>query len=444
MAVGRSRALHFGVEWIEAPGVTAPELAVTWSLLRIRVDDELVTQTYDHRTESVREGIEVPTYPLALWIVRNWYFLLYHRRPLSLPHELRRFAGRSVRSAETTEWQLHHNLRAVGDGMIWPDFSLISATEVVEADWWSDEFFRAGAQIRYLNSGGARIDRSAYIDALRSLVEATLARLEDRGVDAGTLAREWSSLLALDEDEEEFCISAARLGLDPFDVPESVAQLIIQAGTELEAPLLADFLEAVEPELLSSDLGWLETASSVIRSDSEVRESLPQLTESDAPTFPAGRGLRLAAELRSVLGIDPSSQVDPLRWLVVHDVANQDRGLLGLGGRSSANSPVFAVGSVAWARRRFAAARALFEFVTGADRRFLVTTSRLPEQQANRAFAAEFLAPVEGIERLLVTASGPVPADEVDAIAEHFSVSPTVIEHQIQDGLHRTVISEFG
>ena len=56
------------------------------------------------------------------------------------------------------------------------------------------------------------------------------------------------------------------------------------------------------------------------------------------------------------------------------------------------------------------------------------------EQRASRAFAAEFLAPAAGLSWHI---GERVSHSEVDHLAEHYEVGPSVIVHQIQN--HRLV-----
>jgi hypothetical protein len=443
--VSERSTIRIAPEWLEAPGVAAPELAATWSSLSIEVDGEIVTQIADDRSGSLRDRIDVPTYPLARWIVRNWFFLLHHSRPLQLPASWRRFDGRSSRSAESTEWMLHHNLRAVGEGFVWPDLTLLSTAEESCAEWWSDPSKRIGAQIRYISSGTAATSRDSLQEALRRVVEATIIRLEDQGVTGFPLADEWEAVLNLDEEEADFCVASARLGLDAFELSDDVADLVARIGSDLESALLDDFLEAAQPELLAGDMAWVTNASAVLEGATSDVEALPVIDAADAALPPPKRGLAEAARLRKELGIPPTERVDPLRWVNSMEVQNADENLVGLGGRSTTRAAVLATNGRHrhLLGRRFTAARALRDFaMSSTTTRFLVTSSRLPAQQANRAFAAEFLAPVEGITELLPRGTHPLPWEAVDEIAEHYEVSPMVVVHQIEDGVGRVVVRD--
>ncbi len=109
-----------------------------------------------------------------------------------------------------------------------------------------------------------------------------------------------------------------------------------------------------------------------------------------------------------------------------------DAGLQALGGSSGSGSATLVLTPRKSQTKRFAAARALWHF-GGPDRadRFLLTPARTSAYQAERAFAAEFLAPADGLRQIL-----PVVADDaLEATATHFGVSPLLIRHQVDNQL---------
>lgn len=83
--------------------------------------------------------------------------------------------------------------------------------------------------------------------------------------------------------------------------------------------------------------------------------------------------------------------------------------------------------------RRFTLSRALWHFLAEDDPIFLVTASYTDRQKVERAFAAELLAPAEGIEQRLT--SEIFVEENLEELADHFGVSVKVVEHQIQNQL---------
>ena len=87
--------------------------------------------------------------------------------------------------------------------------------------------------------------------------------------------------------------------------------------------------------------------------------------------------------------------------------------------------------------KRFLFCRALGEAIASYDTG-LVTRGTTRRQQANRAFAAEFLAPSQSLrERITYSV---VDDEQVDDLAEEFGVSTQVIRNQVKN--HRIAVLE--
>jgi Zn-dependent peptidase ImmA (M78 family) len=85
--------------------------------------------------------------------------------------------------------------------------------------------------------------------------------------------------------------------------------------------------------------------------------------------------------------------------------------------------------------QRFTLSRAFWHYLWESDPVFLVTTAYTERQKVERAFAAELLAPADGIRKLLGTDPRDAVPEDLDGIAEHFGVSSMVIEHQVENQL---------
>jgi len=74
--------LDFVVEWHDAPGVKDAVLAKTWARLEIHISDyqsppHFLTQCIRSKVNSVHRGVYSSVFPLAEWVVENWWFLLF-------------------------------------------------------------------------------------------------------------------------------------------------------------------------------------------------------------------------------------------------------------------------------------------------------------------------------------------------------------------------------
>lgn len=435
--------LSFGVEWAPADGVSTPELRETWARLTIRVRDEVITQVEDSGSGSVRNAVYVPIYPLAEWIAFNWWHLRVDHRPSYLPSYTWTYRARHKFASSRTAWLSHHNLRGVGEGQAWPDLTLLPTSIGARLFWRRDRTFTPSSRVRFINSGQALVPQPTYEASLVGVVEETLARLAERGVVGTTLESEWAALRAMGSDEAEFCAAAARMGLDPFDLPASVSDLILRAGDELAGDLLPDFLDAADPDHVRDDLAWVLASSQALSSSHAVAEAMPSIDHAQlSPASAWQAGLADARQFRGRLALASEDQVDPSRWMPVERVEPVERSLLGLGGVSRTRSPILALPpNRSPEADRFASARAIWRAsrTNGGDGRFLLTSARSPVQQAERAFAAEFLAPTGGLSRLITPGDGVVDPDEVAAASKHFGVNEWVIEYQLVNQLGRDI-----
>jgi Zn-dependent peptidase ImmA (M78 family) len=83
-------------------------------------------------------------------------------------------------------------------------------------------------------------------------------------------------------------------------------------------------------------------------------------------------------------------------------------------------------------------ARALCEYLcSNSEESALLTRISSDRQKRNRAFAAELLAPADGIRKLL--SGSRIARDEVAEVAAHLRVSEWLLEHQVQNHRIATV-----
>jgi hypothetical protein len=426
--------LRIVTEWTDAPGVESRDLAATWCRLSVWIGGDCTTVVRD-AANRLRDGVDGSAYPLAEWIAYNWWPLTMSQRPSAL--ETARWSWRLI---PQEEWLRHHNVRSANEGHSWPDLTLVREGGVFCAAWLADPADNPGA-VRFLTSGKAFLAASDVIEALRAFVEAVLARLTDLGVDETSLSKEWRRVRSseADPDEAAFCAAAARLGLDPFDVPESVAEALPGVAEALDGDLLGDFLDSADPEHLSGAMAWLRGAQAGLPANrntiSELRTALRDIDPADSQQ-PWATGYQAARALRDWLGTEPTHPVDPSAWVAVGQRQAEPHGLRGYGATTSADScSVLVPGPLGTPAKRFAAARALGRALfqpTGTA--FLLTPTATPHQQRARAFAAELLAPASGIQQML-EALGDDSDGAYEAVAKRYGVRPLLVRHQVVNQL---------
>ena len=118
------RELAVRWEWETAESVRTPEHRATWARIEIKVGSDFVTLVEDLGSGSSRRSIDCPLYPLAEWVVYNWWFLQSDTRPSSF------LAGDGAPLAQGSHplpltLRERHSIRASGDGFAWPDLLIV-------------------------------------------------------------------------------------------------------------------------------------------------------------------------------------------------------------------------------------------------------------------------------------------------------------------------------
>jgi hypothetical protein len=438
----RNTALRFHAEWERSEGVAAPELAATWARLEIWADSTCITQVEDAEVGSARRGIHCSLYPLAEWVAFNWWLLKAHARPAALgPTSM---AWSTQRGGTPPSWLRSHNLRGAGDGFIWPDLAVLPSGELTRLAWRADRDVALSKPIKYLVDGDTEVPSALVEHALSEFVESVVVRLGEQGVEASPLADEWQAVRETTGDEEQFCIAAARIGFDPYSVPTDVGRMLEEAGTELEEGLLADFLDAVDPASIDTELAWVQRTSSEIdelaaKPSAVVEELRKQARAIDppGPALPWSRGFRQARRVRKILALAPTEPFSIDGLMTYGESVLDARGLQAIGGISADGGETLLTSRpFGAAAKRFAGARALWHFTHDTTpQRFLLTSAHGDRQRVARSFAAELLAPADGIRELLGEGSEMSSEEDIEQVAAAFGVSSLVVSHQIANQL---------
>jgi hypothetical protein len=438
-------SLTFRFEWAPAPAVRSDELRATWARLEVWIGGECITLVEDQESQSARRSIYVPLYPLAEWVAFNWWLLKADARPTLQPLASRR-TGPAVGRGPLLE---RHSVRSAGDGFCWPDLLIMPEGQVTRLAWRRDRDAPAARPVRFINQGEAVIDRQEVDRALAGLVEAVLTRLTELGISRTTLSTEWDQLLQIDPDEAEFCLAAARLGLDPYAEAAPYEADILRAADQLEGQVFEDFLNAVSPRRIGDGLEWISGARGAIENRPGPRNETVERMRTHVRGMPMGRGGQRpwelgylqADELRRLSGIGVEEPFQLADVVEQRTHVTSDHGLKAFGAAGVSTTPIVVVGRPQPEDlSRFTLARGLWHALYQDEPHFLVTAAHTDRQKIERAFAAQLLAPAQGVAARLETSVDSIGMEDVEPIARHFRVSPLVIQNQIENQLASSVI----
>ncbi|WP_322769391.1 hypothetical protein [Frankia sp. Cr1] len=447
MSVG----IELQIEWLDAPGVRAPELAATWARYQLWVGGRCVTQV-EEPDGTFRRSVYGSLYPLAEWIAANWWLLTAHVRPSAT-----RSAYWTWSNLRRYPWLRRHNLRGAGDGMAWPDLTVVPEGAVTRVVWAADED-RALGPLRFASRGGALVRSDEARKALANVVQRVVDRLAESGVGKTPLSVEWADLGSADEDEQEFCLAVARLGLDPYSVDEETSTKLLAIVPAIPDELRDDFLDSADLDTLDIAARWVPTASEAAgRASADAAMPLTPLRGAVAGELAAGAvsdsadlrrpwhiGFDMARAVRQALNAEAIAPFDISAWVGAQTLQSPAGGLQGFAavkddrcGLALSDPPKFASTAGSGSHyQSFRRARALGRALFRPQRRiFLLSSAHTGDDRVAGAFAAELLAPAEGIRRALATLETYDEDAALDVIASHFGVSPLTVRHQLENQL---------
>src|SRR5947207_420221 len=143
--------LIFDFEWADPLGARGLELRATWARLAIRVDGRYPSRVLDQEVKTVRDSVYLPLYPLAEWIVSNWWRLLFE-----------------IESSERAKDPLYgrrHNLRWAREGYSAPPLSFNAVGELLQLRWEPEVL--SHHRVEFLESGFAYVPLQAVQRSLR-------------------------------------------------------------------------------------------------------------------------------------------------------------------------------------------------------------------------------------------------------------------------------------
>ena len=283
--------LRFEIDWVDAQGVSGPELSATWAFLRMLAGDSAVTRVLDARAQTVREFVYVPLYPLAEWLVTNWWFLSYE---IATPAK-----------EGDPDFHRRHALSANREGYAFPNLEVVPSGARTHLVWTEGRSPWTG--VEFLSQGDIWIDSGDFRETCADLVDRVIRRLESLGVDNTFLQAEWTAIQSVDEEESGFCKTAAGLGWDPYALDDTG-----RVWVPLVADNLGDLLDETLPALDAQRPATCFTITNAIeraRRNDLPLERLRFLRNETRPDAgiepnPWSAGYALARQLRQNLELD--------------------------------------------------------------------------------------------------------------------------------------------
>lgn len=424
-------AIHW--EWL-SPFANSAE-GCTFADVEILVTGCVATELEDFQSQTLRKGMYVSAWPLAMFFAANWWRLRWE--PL--------FSG------DVSQWRMHHNLAAAGEGYAWPDLTFASDGEFILVT--SRPTIRTNtAPVRYLADFARWIPADVFEHIVSQCIEGVLARLGAMGVEGGDLADLWKEV-RLEQTDAQTALwrrLEALAGYDPDEAPQGFVTDLLDAS-ESAGPSVIQELTAASREQVLNDLKILQeglrtNGLDFCIADFERIAADTRVSASDPSVRPWQRGTNIARIVRSIWGLDGKPVSNRLLADLCGFMPEVLESHAGPGSMPGApysatswdqnkNARRLILNRKPVTSRRFAVCRLLGDIlVPNCDWISAATEATTSRQKFQRAFAQELLCPFESLMDFL---NSDAPGeDDIEDAADFFQVSPrlvyaTLVNHRI-------------
>lgn len=412
--------LRINAKWMAAT-TAEPEVRATAAMIDMYVDNISLTRNQDIWAETVRDNVFVSAYPLAMWLASSWWRLSHEPLPTQQPGH---------------DWRMVHELGAANHGFVWPRVIFIPDGEAINV--WAGASMTPEQSVQYLQALEVPrlIPLAGFQQSVQHFLQSVLARLDAKELAGTDLAHLWAILQEDLADPEAFRRRKleAELGFDPEECPEHALNAALQWESQVGDIALSELAPALsssgnDPKLTT--LAHLAGAAGIVGTPEVSPDSIDHLNQG----APWERAVHDARALRRVMG----NISEPMPNRNLHD-------LLGLSQACVANWPVPQGRSpVAVAiptddhqlkfvprkrnpiGQRFELARFLGEYLrpSANENRWLASTDLgTSRQKYQRAFAAEFLCPLNALRSFL---NGDFTSYAIEEAAYKFEVSEQTV-----------------
>lgn len=409
-------------EWAASEYDEGPEVADTVARLALHVGSHNLMRNEDAWSRDPQEAILASAYPLALWFASSWWRL--HWEPL--PPD---------RVPPTVEWRMAHELAAAGHGFVWPQV-LFAADGQYMRIWAVASRPDTRQSLRYLTG----LERPTYVSlddfgrGIEALITATLERLDTRNHRENDLRILWDLVC---EDRANAKSAAyrrveAEFGFEPDEAPEPFMAAALQLR-QILGPSLSE-VAAVYGKGTGgpTEIEALIEAPGVPGKPSDPRASGPIATWARGSVRPWEEAVHAARSVRAALG----NTEGPLEEEVLYDLLGIAAGDMASWSPPTQRTKAVLAKPLSHGRyqfvprrghvtsRRFDLARLFSDYLLPeAARGSWLASSDLgtARQQYQKAFAAEFLCPIQALNAFL---ENDYSDGAIEEAAGHFGVSP--------------------
>ena len=422
-----SNKLNIDLKWIGRQTGSTVERAF-YADIGLNIGGEWLTRLEEMEAAStVSNHLRACAHHLAIWFAANWWRL--------------RWEPAKPNWSKDTDWRIAHSMASVGGGYVWPNIIFASDGDSLAVVSRPRKTPAAYEPIRYLSPIDARITAAEFENKVDAFMAGILTRLHTMNICDDSLPELWSEVQAERSDPEttQWRKLEALCSYDPDEAPAALVRMLISDDSHLGSHALEEVAAQGRHstrEVLSSILALANSTGKPKTGGFRVR--MPLLR--DAPSHHASdrpwqRAAKLAQQARRAWNLGQQ----PINDKHLADLMGTKPDVFTCQTKAPSPMPIalrtqdrgnvdFYINQLPSTSRRFATARLLGDQLCFADggRLFPATTAKTARQQFQRAFAQEFLCPINALLARIQTAEP--DEDDISEAAHHFQVSPLMVK----------------
>lgn len=397
----------------------------TAALLDMYVDNISLTRNQDIWAETVRDNVFVSAYPLAMWFASSWWRLNHEPLPPQQPG---------------LGWRMVHELGAANHGFVWPRVIFVPDGEAIHV--WAEASMTPDQSVQYLQALEVPklITLTGFQQSVERFMHSVLARLDAKELAGSNLAHLWTLVQEDLADPAAFRRRKleAELGFDPEECPEQALNAALQWESQVGDVALSELAPAISASGASPDLaviGRLASADGIVGTPDVTPDSIDHLNHGAQWERAIHDARALRHKMGHVSGPIPNRSLHDLLGLSSEAVANFSapvaRSPVAVAVPTKGHQLKFVPRKRSPAGQRFELARFLGEYLrlsTGESRWLASTDLATSRQKYQRAFAAEFLCPIDSLTSFL---GGDFSSYAIEEAADKFDVSEQTITNML-------------
>lgn len=417
-------SLSLNFDWLTS-GNDSPEIQQTMGMFGLKAGEISLTRNEDIWSQTIRDTVLVSAYPLAAWMVTSWWRLLYEPLPPG--------------TKPSVDWRMAHELTAANQGFIWPRVILASDTELMQI--WSRSSNTSNPQsIRYINSLDQPFLRPLleFEQKAKIFIQSVISRLNATGLSDTPLSGLWKEVQEEFSDSEStrYRRCEAELGFDPDDCPESLINDALHLTRQM-----GDFTFSEVAPAYSQNISEAKPLSAKIAEITQEQgvDGKPEVSVDDFSDLQSKAPWQKAKELASYLRNQIDIGDNPVNDDTLYDLLGlqkseyeswtpANRQPVSIAVPLKKDGFKFHPRKTYPTAKRFELARFLGDYLLYSHQgnSWLASTDlKTSRQKYQRAFAAEFLCPLQSLTSFL---DNDYTESAIEDASVYFSVSQKTVE----------------